>query len=75
MHQNPCSNWSSAHASKADVSRHVDVCQISFRAQRCVRTKVMKITVTMYFRILETLVILRAVITTNSSLIQIYCLD
>ena len=33
MHQNPCSNWLSAQASKADISRHVDVCQISFRAQ------------------------------------------
>ena len=74
MHQNPCSDWTSACASKADVSRHVDVCQKTFRAQRCVRTKVMKITVTMYFQILETLVILTAV-TTNSSLIQIYCLD
>ena len=35
MHQNPCSDWSSARASKADVSRHVDVCQISFLAQMC----------------------------------------
>ena len=36
MHQNPCSDWTSAFASKADVSRHVDVCQKTFRAQRCV---------------------------------------
>ena len=61
MHQNLYSNWSSARASKANVGRHVDVCQIIFRAHRCVHAKVMKITVTMYFQILETLVILTAV--------------
>ena len=68
MHLNPCSDWLSAHASKADVSCHVDVCQNTFRAQKCVRIKVMKINVTMHFQILETLVILTAV-TTNSCII------
>ena len=74
MHQNPCSDWSSARASKADVSRHFDVCQKTFRAQKCVRIKVMKIHAKMQFQILETRVILKAV-TTNSCIIQIHCLD
>ena len=34
MNQNPYSEWSSARASKTDVSRHVDVCRTTFRAQR-----------------------------------------
>ena len=35
MQQNPCPDWLSARASKADVSRHVDGCQKTFRAQMC----------------------------------------